>query len=117
VFLCLSVSLFSLPVQAFDTGIGPGSLGQKAAANSGFTAVDEFSLSMIIGYVVQFLFGFLGIIFTGLILYSGYNWMTAQGDEAKVDVAKDTINRAVIGLIICLSGYAISNFVISAFVG
>ena len=45
------------------------------------------------------------------IIYAGYNWMTAQGEEEKVSKAKDTIQRAVIGLIVTIAAYAISYWV------
>jgi len=38
--------------------------------------------------------------------------MTAQGDEKKVDKAKETIQRAITGLIIVIAAYAISIFVV-----
>jgi len=53
----------------------------------------------------------LGIIFIILMIYAGYNWMTAQGEEEKVTKAKTTIQRAIIGLIIVVSAYAITAFV------
>ncbi len=47
------------------------------------------------------------------MLYAGYNWMTAQGEEEKVTKAKDTLKRAIVGLIIIVASYAISIFVMS----
>ncbi|MDD4412119.1 MAG: hypothetical protein PHR00_00480 [Patescibacteria group bacterium] len=58
---------------------------------------------------------FLGIIFLALALYAGYNWMTAQGDKAKVDKAQKILVTAVIGLIIIVAVYAITFFVMSRF--
>jgi len=45
------------------------------------------------------------------MLYAGYNWMMARGDEEKVTKAKDTITRAIIGLLITIGAYAISFWV------
>jgi hypothetical protein len=47
------------------------------------------------------------------MLYAGLMWMTARGDATKAEKAKDTIMRAVIGIIIIASAYAITSFVIS----
>lgn len=71
------------------------------------------SLTGIVATVIQAFLGLLGIIFLILIIYAGYNWMTAQGDEEKVSKAKDTIQRAVIGVIIIIVAYAITFFVFS----
>ena len=54
----------------------------------------------------------LGVIFLCLILYAGWNYMTAGGDESKVETAKHTITRATIGLLIVLVSYSLVAFVI-----
>jgi uncharacterized membrane protein YwzB len=38
--------------------------------------------------------------------------MTAQGDDKVVGKAKDIIRQAIIGLIVIVAGFAISNFVL-----
>jgi len=75
------------------------------------------SLPGIIQAVISALLGLLGIIFLVLIIYAGYNWMTAQGDEDKVKLAKDTLTRAVIGLVVITLAYAITFFVFSSLPG
>lgn len=65
-----------------------------------------------IGKLIAALLSVLGVIFLLLIIYSGWTWMTAQGDPKKVDKAKDILITSVVGLIILLSAYAISTFVI-----
>jgi len=56
----------------------------------------------------------LSLIFIVLILYAGYNWMTAGGEEKKVEDAKGTITRAIIGLVIIIAAFAITYFVFNA---
>ena len=73
---------------------------------------DINSLAGIVSIVIQAFLGLLGIIFISYLLYAGYHWMTAQGDEKKVDKAKETIQRAITGLIIIVAAYAISIFVV-----
>lgn len=65
----------------------------------------------IIAKIIKGFLALLGVIFIILILIAGYNWMTAAGDEEKVRKAKDTIQRAIIGLLIIVSAYAITYFV------
>jgi len=60
---------------------------------------------------IQVLLGLLGIIFIVLIIYAGYTWMLARGNEADAQKAKDTITRAIIGLAIVLGAYAITTFI------
>jgi hypothetical protein len=89
-------------------GISETALGQKA----GFD--DTASIPDIISTVISTFLSLLGIIFVILMIYGGYNWMTAAGDESKVTKAKETITRAIIGLIITVSAYAITYFVFTA---
>lgn len=62
--------------------------------------------------VITRVLGFLGIIMVALVIYSGWQYMSAGGDKAKLEEAKKRIQNAVIGLIIILSAYTITNFVI-----
>lgn len=79
----------------------------NVAKTGGYEQVDEFSMATLIGQAVSVFIGLLGIIFVVLIILAGYNWMTAAGDSGKVDKAKETLWRAVIGLIITVGAYAI----------
>ena len=78
---------------------------------SGYAEATETSMAEIAGSVVAVFLGLLGIIFIILIIYAGYNWMTAGGNEEKVKKAQDTLKRAIIGLIIIVSAYAIWKFI------
>lgn len=73
------------------------------------------SLPAIAGKVINTGLGLLGLVFLGYALYAGFKWMTARGDSKAVDEAKNTIKNMVIGLIIIMSAYAITNFVMSQF--
>jgi hypothetical protein len=64
-----------------------------------------------IGKIIGAVLSFIGIIFFILIIYAGFMWMTAGGDEQKVTKAKDLITQAVIGLIVVLAAYAITAFI------
>jgi hypothetical protein len=67
----------------------------------------------IISTVINTVLSFLGVIFLILIMYAGFLWMTARGNEQRLEKAKDTLTAAIIGLLIIASAYAISFFVMS----
>lgn len=71
------------------------------------------SLMTIIGRIINVVLSVLGVIFLILVVYAGAIWMTAGGDGKKVDKAKGILINAVVGLIITMSAYAISVFVIN----
>ncbi len=67
-----------------------------------------------IGLLITAALGLLGVVFVVLIILAGFKWMMTQGDATKVKAAKDMMIQAVIGLIIILVAYGITNFVITA---
>ncbi len=90
----------------------------KVAGEGGFevTNTDEYSVSQILGTIIQAFLSLLGIIFIFLMLIGGYHWMTAAGNQEKVDKAINTIKRAIIGLIIVVGSYAVWYFIFEHFI-
>ncbi len=83
------------------------------AAGLGTTATP---LTQIIGSIINVLLGFLGIIFLILLIYAGFLWMTAGGEKDKVEKAQTMIKQAVIGLIVIVAAFSISNFVLNSLI-
>ncbi len=69
------------------------------------------TLGSVVAVIIKGFLGVLGIIFVILMIVAGFNWMTAAGEEEKINKAKDTLRAAIIGLIIVVSAYAITYFV------
>jgi hypothetical protein len=89
------------------------------AEKSGFfegtpSASDPVSL---IGTYVQYFLSFMGVIFLGLMIYGGYIWMKARGNDSEATKAKGIMMDSGIGLVIIFSAYVISNFIISNLAG
>ncbi len=59
----------------------------------------------------------LGIVAVVIVLYGGVLWMTAAGSEDKVSTAKKILFSGIIGLIIILSAFALTQFVINQLIG
>lgn len=66
--------------------------------------------------IINVALSLLGIVAVVIILAGGFTWMTAAGNEEKVDKAKKMIFAGIIGLAIILSAYAIARFVISSLI-
>lgn len=77
---------------------------------AGFTDV---SVGYIIAMVIQAALSLLAIIFLVIMVFAGYRWMTASGNEESIKKAQDSIKRAIIGLVIVILAYAITVFVFS----
>lgn len=88
-------------------------LDKTAGAGGAGYDVTKQSPLLMVNTIIQIALSFLGVIFLVLTIYGGFLWMTAAGDEGKVESAKKMITAAIIGLIIIVSAYAISYFVIN----
>ena len=71
----------------------------------------DASLTEIIARLISIVLGFLGIIIVLIILYAGFTWMTAGGDQEKVKTAKQWMINGIIGLVIVTAAWAIASFV------
>ncbi len=114
IIICFCIILLNNNfVQADDTLFEKGLKG--AAKGMGYdTGSNAPTIENKIGTIIQATLSFLGVIFFLLMIYGGFLWMTAKGNEQQVDKAKNLITAAIIGLIIVVAAYAISYFVISS---
>jgi hypothetical protein len=86
----------------------------KLAAEIGYSTenITKEILLQKVGSFISIVLGMLGVVFLVFILYFGFQWMTAGGSADKVKKAKDGIVNLVIGLVLVLSAYAITSFVV-----
>lgn len=110
--------LAAFPRAVLATSHNPFNVGKKLVTDVGKNAgiASERSFEQIIGQIINVALSFLGIFFLGLMLYGGFRWMNAQGDNEEVKKAKDIIRNAIIGLVVIVAAFAISNFVLSSLV-
>ena len=66
----------------------------------------------IIINIINMALGLLGLFFVILIMYGGFTWMTAQGDDKKVQKAKDIIKNSIYGIAIVLLAAVLANLAI-----
>lgn len=111
-FTVLAVFLFAailtltphVPARAVEIGL-------EFASATGLTTTD---VRTMVGRIIRYFMGLLGIIAVVLMIYAGFIWMTAAGNEEKIKKAKAIMTNAVVGLIIIMSAYAIVSFLFRA---
>lgn len=92
--------------------------GLKNAFNNVNTVADTggylttISAESMIAKIINVVLSTLGAVFLILMIYGGYFWMTASGEEQRVTKAKNLITAAIIGMIIVISAYVIAYFVV-----
>lgn len=79
---------------------------------SGFPVENPDEPEVLVGKIIQGALVVIGVIFGILIVYAGYLWMIARGNEEMVKKAIETLQTAVIGFIIVVGAYAITSYVV-----
>jgi hypothetical protein len=115
-FFSINIAFHIASAQILDQNTAYDVTGgsRNVQESAGYVSVGAEGIGGIVALAIKAFLGLLGIIFVYLMVLAGYNWMTAAGDEQKVEKAKDQIKRAIIGLIIVVSAYAITYFVLQA---
>ena len=84
------------------TAEGTGHLGSK---------ISKLGALGSVGLLIQILLSIIGVLFLIFTIWCGFIWMNSRGVESEVTRAKDIIRNALIGLVIVIAAYAITNFV------
>lgn len=90
------------------TSLGLQRTASKAGLSSGGDPVT------FVGNILGAVLGFTGVIFLVLMIYGGFMWMTAGGNENRITAAKKTIVAAVVGIVIVFASFYIVEFIINA---
>lgn len=85
----------------------------RVGGETGFSNLAP-NIGQTAGNIIRALLTLLGVVFMIYIIYAGSLWLTARGDEEKITKSKDIIRGSIIGLIIVMSAYAITAFVLDA---
>lgn len=109
VFFCVNISNAQI-----ISGDAKNKLQEKTELLGNSAGLGNASVGGIIATIIQAGLGLLAAIFLVLMIYAGFQWMTASGNETQIKKAQDTIKTAIIGLIIVLAAYAITYFIFAA---
>lgn len=100
--------------QSYDFNKNSG-LDNSATVAGFVTGGGAATVDSITGLVIAIVLGMIGVVFLGFIIYGGFTWMTADGNEDKIKAATKTIMNSIFGLIITLAAYVLSSFLIYYF--
>ncbi len=113
VFFCLTIlSLLTPVLVSAATGDFLG-LNVINNAEIGLTAKDPRETA---ADIINVALGFLGIVAVVIVLYGGFMWMTAAGNEERISKAKQILSAGIIGLVIIVMAWAIASYVVKALV-
>lgn len=113
VFIISSFLIFPVSASAqLNIGQQEGGLLQKAGGQAGYAQATQTTFAETLGAVVKTVMSFAGVVFLSLMVYAGYLWMTAHGQEDQISKAQRIIRNSIIGLIIAVGAYSITNFIV-----
>jgi hypothetical protein len=117
IFFCFVLALATLAAPFITNAVAdPGDtlnrLKEVGGEAYGTGSEEPRNVTEIVGGVIKTALSILGVVAALLIIYAGYLWMTARGREEIVTKAKNTLEAAIIGLVIIMAAYAITYFVV-----
>ena len=77
--------------------------------------VPDLSANVVVQNVLNIAYFLMAIIAVIVIIVSGITYATSGGNAASVTKAKNQILYAVIGIVVVITAYAITNFILSRF--
>lgn len=108
----IAVGSFAATPPPLSKTLVPAGQGVYGEAAPGGTPVQAPSVGGIVAQVIAVFFGLLGIIFVALMVYGGFQWMTAAGNPDQVKKAQKLMLDAVVGVLILMAASFISYWVL-----
>jgi len=111
--LLIAITLFFIfhPAQAKVNPLnGLNIVGNSSGYETGGSAADEHAVILLVAEIIKYLLSFLGVLFMLLVIYAGFLWMTAGGNDEQITKAKSLIKNGIIGLVITLGAGVIVSF-------
>ncbi len=76
-------------------------------------ACEISDLIFLVIRVINYLFGFAGLVAMGFIVWAGYGMVTAGGNEEKIAGAKTALSHAIIGFFLVLLAFVLIDAIVS----
>ncbi|MCR4280447.1 MAG: pilin [Candidatus Komeilibacteria bacterium] len=113
-FLLLILTFSVQPAEATNNPVYDNIMYEFYDVEDQVTGTTSAYLDNYVVNIIRYTLGFLGLLAVIMILISGFQWMTAGGNEDAVTKARKRLINAVIGLLIILAAYSITYFVFAS---
>ncbi len=113
---CVAIAVLTMPASVYAQ-LGTQDTGLQATVQSGYGVSGTIiGLPEFIGkYIINPILGLSGTIIFFLMAWAGFLWMTAAGDTKRVEKSKMILSQCVVGLVILVGSYALTNYLITIF--
>jgi len=112
-FKIFLLGLLLLPnfVYAVQTEVTENVMGQIKVATDKAELEDPVKVPGVVTTLIRTVLTTIGSIFIALIIYGGFLFINAKGEDEKVEKGRKIVVGAVIGLVIILMSYSITLFI------
>ena len=83
--------------------------------DAGETGIPQADADTVVTNILNGIYFIAGLVAVIVIIIAGLTFINSGGDSGRVAKAKNQILYAVVGLIVVISAFAITNFVIGRF--
>lgn len=90
-----------------DPGITNSALSDQLLALLDNSSGSSTFWNNLLSAAITLMFTVGAVVFLGIIMLGGIQWITSGGDKTSVEAARGRVTSAVIGLVILLSVFAI----------
>ena len=108
-YLALTAASLALPAVVLAAA-NPTTFGKV----SSFAGTSSGSIIDAVTNIVNALLGFAAVVAVIFVIIGGVRYITGQGDEDAIELAKNTVLYALIGLIIIALSAVVVNFIIGS---
>jgi len=110
--LLILIALFLItPLIGQATSLpGPLQAVTDVANKASLTTSADITIQQVIINGINYLLGFLGILFLISIIWAGWQWMSSMGETEKIEKAKSRLKNSIIGLLIILISFAFTVY-------
>lgn len=109
----LTLLVILLPQMALGLTFDPQSGDQTGLIKTSINSVDlgNAAPTVVALNIINAALSLLAAVCVGLLIYAGFLWIWARGNQDEVKRSKDIIMGTVIGLVIVLAALGITQFV------
>ncbi len=116
VYIGVVIAFFAISLNAVVTTdvharLTIGQAGNVLDKTAEPTGIEKEDVTEVLARVIKTLLSIAGLIFFILMVYGGMVWMTAQGNDDRVEKGRKIVTQAVIGIAIMAASFGATNFI------
>lgn len=105
--------LLLLPANLAKAIDNPLNRFKKIADKSGYITDSANSKITIMADIIIYALGLVGLFFLIMVLYSGFQWISAGGNEEIITKAKTRLKNSIIGFAVIVAAYALTVLIVN----